>query len=644
MTRARRQAWWTVGASMAIGAAAFCLALLFWRQGWLQTVDLRLYDQFVKWRNRSAVDASPVVLIGITEEDIQHPRFGGWALEDEVLADLLERLAAGQPRSIGLDLYRDIPVPRSGIGRARLDAVFAAHPHIIAIEKFGDELSSGIPPPPFFAAWPERVGFNDFPADAGIDDKVRRGLLYLSKDTNYYSGLALQLALLYLSAEGVEPQPSAENPGDLQLGKRVLPRLGPNHGPYVNMDSGGYQVLLDFRGPAKFETYSLTEVLENRLPQGTLKDRIAVVGVTARSVKDYFSTPLRRVTYGIELHGHLIDQLIRQALQGDKSLKVWPEWVEAGWILLWAIAGVGVGFQIRSPWRVILLLAGGICILTGAAWIGLAMNSWIVAAPAAAAFVPGAVMSTAFQYYRERRDRMVLMQLFSKHVSPQIAREIWEHRGNFMEGHRLRPQSLTATILFTDLAGFTTVSEKMEPAFMMNWLNEYMEVMTEEILKCGGVLNEYTGDGIMAIFGIPVPRTSAGQIRDDAVQAVEAALGMGRALAELNVRWREAGKPTAEMRVGIFTGAVVTGSLGSRERLKFTVVGDSVNTASRLESFDRTVNAPESPLPHCRVLVGEPTWTLISDRFSAKEAGSFVLKGKAQKVKVFQIFGEKETT
>ncbi|MCA9573539.1 MAG: adenylate/guanylate cyclase domain-containing protein, partial [Myxococcales bacterium] len=192
---------------------------------------------------------------------------------------------------------------------------------------------------------------------------------------------------------------------------------------------------------------------------------------------------------------------------------------------------------------------------------------------------------------RERADRATLMQIFSRHVSGDVANALWQQRDQFLEGGRPRSQRLDATVLFTDLRGFTTVSERLDPQSLMDWLNEYMEAMANQVSAHHGIVDKYIGDAVMAVFGVPLARTSEAETRADARNAIECALGMERELARLNAHWRAAGLPEARMRVGIFTGPLVAGSLGSANRLNYTVIGDTVNTASRLESYDKSVGA-----------------------------------------------------
>jgi adenylate cyclase len=234
------------------------------------------------------------------------------------------------------------------------------------------------------------------------------------------------------------------------------------------------------------------------------------------------------------------------------------------------------------------------------------------------------------------------MQLFSRHVAPEVAETIWRERDQFMDGGRPRSQKFTATVLFTDLRGFTSVSEKMDPQALLDWLNVYMESMAQLVMNHGGVVDDYFGDSIKADFGVPLPRTDEAAISKDAVAAVDCALAMEKELKRLNAIWQRQDLPTVEMRIGIFTGPVVAGSLGSAQRLKYTTVGDTVNIASRLESFDKDLVDPDLADSPCRILIGETTLRSLDHQFVTKIVGEANLKGKDEKITIYRVIGRTE--
>jgi len=301
--------------------------------------------------------------------------------------------------------------------------------------------------------------------------------------------------------------------------------------------------------------------------------------------------------------------------------------------------GVVGGVFVRSPWRFSSLLGIGLITLGGISFFGLVRGWWVPLVPPALAWVSSATVATAYVSNKEREQRTLLMQLFSRHVSPEVAKSIWEHRLQFLDGGRPRPQKMIATVLFTDLKGYTTVSEKMEPRALMDWLNTYMEAMTTLVIQHGGVVDDYAGDAIKANFGVPVPRTTEEEQAVDAENAVACALRMGEALELLNSRWAKEELPTMKMRVGIYTGPVVAGSLGSEQRLKYTTVGDTVNVASRLETVGREFAQVDLSPGSCFVLIGEPTFRYLTDKFHTERMGEVMLKGKDEKVMIYRVLG-----
>jgi adenylate cyclase len=262
-----------------------------------------------------------------------------------------------------------------------------------------------------------------------------------------------------------------------------------------------------------------------------------------------------------------------------------------------------------------------------------------VAAPALA-FVPSAALVTTYMIAQERSMRAILMKLYSRHVSKEIAESVWANRDSFLDGQRPLAQKLVVTVLFTDLKGFSTISEKMQPPDLYAWLNGYLGAMAQIVQAHGGVLKQFTGDGILALFGVPVPHPTRAEQVADASAAVKCALVMGKRLVKLTTEWKKEGLPQVSMRAGIYTGEVAAGSIGSDDRFEYAVIGDVVNTASRLESYDKTLADPDLLPNRCRILIGEPTHNLLAGKFKSEEIGALQVKGKINKVSVFFVTDE----
>ena len=638
-------------------------AMLVRGTGILQPVDLAVYDWHLRHQDAPKDGwTSPIVLVTITEEYIKHAQ---WPVSDVVLAQALDRILQGAPRAIGIDLYRDKAEPpgyhvlrdlirqdpnlleeNASPGYHELSGILKSHPNIIAITKLGDPTADGVPPPPALADTGQ-VGFNDQVFDPG--GVIRRGLLFLHDEQERpIPAFSLLLALLYLQAEGQSARPDSANPEHIRLGGTTVHPLRPNDGGYVGIDTGGYQFLLDFKHAREsYSSVPIEHVLQGRFDPASFRDKIVLLGTAgAASAQDSFHTPLNTgletgsLMAGVALHGQIADQLIRMALRGQAPVVGIEPWQENIWILVWGVQGGLVGLLIRQPWRyAIALMLGALVLITGghgafnAGW-------WVPLAPIGLAWLSGNGLVTAYLSYQERRQRAVLMQLFSRHVSKEVAESIWQQRDQFLENGRPRSQTLTATVLFTDFKGFTAVSEKMTPQALLDWVNIYLDAMAGLVMRHGGVVDDYAGDAIKANFGVPFPRTSEEAISQDAVNAVSCALAMEQEMHRLNAEHEAKGFPTVGMRIGIYTGSVVAGSVGSTERLKYTTVGDTVNTAARLESLDRELVAETAGKRPCRILIGEQTRRLLGDRYRMEPFGELALKGKTDKIPAFRVLGD----
>jgi adenylate cyclase len=286
--------------------------------------------------------------------------------------------------------------------------------------------------------------------------------------------------------------------------------------------------------------------------------------------------------------------------------------------------------------RLSLIASSGLLLLLVSAVVVFQQGLWLPLLSSALAWLLALIMGVFWFSNLDRNERRQLLRLFEQYVSPQVATTLWEKRDEFFIGSGVKPDQLTATVLFTDLADFTTLAEGMNPIELMNWLNQYMDEMSSIIIAEGGMINKYIGDAIMAVFGAPVKKTDQAGITADAINAVESAVRMGERLQELNQHWQQQGLPIVYMRVGIYTGALVAGTLGGQQRMEYTVIGDTVNTASRLESFDKSVAPPNEQQP-CRILVGESTWQLINSHYLTEQIGECQLKGKHNMLTIYRI-------
>ncbi len=621
-------------AALLIGGAVFASAWVLRGSGWLTTWELLVHDTLL--RSREAPATEPVVsLVWITEHEIQEY---GHPLEDRLLVRGLEAIFAHRPRVVGIDVYRDAPI---GEGWEDFARVFLQHPSLVIVEKLPEGEQLGVKPPSFLTN-PSQIGFSDVAPDR--DGVVRRGLLYADKEGENRIAFPMMLAMHFLFAEQIAVGAAPDCPACVMLGETPIAPVEGDFGGYVGAEADGFYTPLVYRHWAGFPSATFREVVEGRADPALFRDKIVVIGTASASVKDDFQIPSgllvsnsRSRVWGAEVHAHLADQLVRFGRGLDRPLRAWSERSETLWILLWCLAGALLGVHVRSALALVAATAGGLGVLLGGLQWAFGGSWWLPAVPAAGGWLGSLGLGVTFVIQQERSDRRKMRGIFDKFMSPKLAESLWENREIFWHGDRPRPQRAVATILLSDLFGYTTRSEKAEPAEVMEWLGLYTEKMTELVHDYGGMVHDFLGDGLMASFGLPVPRESEAEIDADAVNAVECALAMGEALDELNEAWAREGKPTARLRVGLLTGPVVVGSIGGADRMKYAAVGDTVNTAARLEAFDKAGFEAEDTT--CRVLVGEATLERIGDRFETRGVGDHTLKGKGEAVAIHRVLG-----
>jgi adenylate cyclase len=584
-----RSVWIT---SPSIAGLVILLRLLGAFQSW----EWAAFDQYMRWRPSLPRDPR-IVIVGIEEADMRYLNQG--YIADGVYAKLLTKLKARQPRAIGLDIYRDVPFEP---GHAELVKVFEASDNIIGIQKVvGDRNHEVVAPPPALKR-KNRVGANDVIADA--DNTVRRGLIYLQNDQgeNFFS-FSLYLALLYLEKENIAPEiienKNSDNQNIWKLGNTEFIPLQPNDGSYIRANTNGYQILLNYRGPrGHFETVPLRDVLQDKVPADWGRDRIILIGSVGESFKDYVFTPhssgwlsIPQPMSGIEVQANIISQIITSALDTPSLIKSYSEPIEWLWIFLWSGIGGIISWQWRQNRKSSLiknhkLLAGifntsflkrttgflfATTTLFGITYIAFIYGWWIPIVSPLLAFAGSATVITTYIAYTADSIR----KIFGRYLSDEVVSTLLESP----EGLKLGGKKQQITILTSDLRGFTALSELWSPEEVVLILNIYLEQMLNVITDYQGTVDKFMGDGIVVLFGAPVPR------ENDAERAVACALAMQLAMPAVNEKLERLGLPVLEMGIGINTGEVIVGNIGSEIHTEYTVIGREMNLVFRIETY-----------------------------------------------------------
>jgi adenylate cyclase len=585
----------------------------------MQTANLLLYDLTVRLRPAPNGAATPVRLIGIDEQDLQQL---GWPLDDALLIRAIQRLDQAGAAAIGLDLYRDIGV---GDAHSALRQLSRSNPRLVSVFSHVDGIRAiqGTPA--------SRQAYNDLVVDP--DDVVRRDLLFVRG-----MGSAMVPLPLRMLEVGYGGRPLREA---LERDPAWIQPLQANSGGYHGLDHGGVQRMLAFHRLGSFPSWSLRELLAGQVPETSLRGSLVLIGSTAPSLRDGFRVPFAgpqpgrslRIA-GVELHAHRLAALID--LQRDRllGLRAAPPWLNTALLVSAVLAGVALGEGIGALRRSqITVLAVAIAVVVATA-VSLASGWWFDAASPLAALAALAAAAWTRRAQEQQQQRQDLQSLLQQTTSTSVAGELWRQRELLLEGGRFPGRRLELTVLFTDIVHFTGVAEQLDPEALLAWLNRGMAAMVGPVHGEGGLVNKFTGDGLLAVFGAPLDRGT----QLEALAAVQAAAGIRRALVVLNALLKAEGLPEMRVRVGVHTGPVLAGSVGTAERWEFGVVGDTVNCAARIEGLQRD----RGPSPICRVLLSGTSRALVRETIQGPWDlwGTLPLSGRSTALEVWELLEE----
>lgn len=621
----------------------------------------QLYDTRLRLTMPNTVDDS-IVIVDIDEKSLKAE--GHWPWGRDKLALLMDRLFdnygiavvgfdvvfAEKDNSSGLTVLQDLAqhqlkgVPQFQSALAQLkpqleyDALFAKkllQRNVVLGYYFNSSNnSSGALPDPVFppGAFKDRpINFiksdgyggnlevlQNRAASAGhftqapdADGVVRRVPMLIEYDGAYYESLSLAVVRTLLGS----PKLAAGYGGDEQ-NYAGLEWLGFDD-VRIPVDSGA-RVLVPYRGlRGSFRYISMTDVLHERVPLEQLKNKIVLIGTTAPGLMDLRSTPVDEVYPGVEIHANLISGMLGQ------SLKSSPPYIVGAEVALLFIVGLALSFLLPqlSPTQDTLVSLG---VLLATLFVnGLAWQYGNVALPLASSLLmifSLFALNMSYGYFVESRTKRQITNLFGQYVPKEVVGELSEHPDQVsMEG-----DSREMTILFSDVRSFTTISEGLESKELSLLMNEFLTPLSRVVYKHRGTIDKYMGDCIMAFWGAPLPDAQHAQ------HAILAGLEMQKTLEALQPHFKEKGWPPIRIGVGLNTGRVSVGNMGSEVRVAYTVMGDAVNLASRLEGITKEYGAG--------IVVGENTKEAAPD-FVYRELDWVRVKGKDKPVAIFEPLG-----
>jgi adenylate cyclase len=663
-------------AGIAIGLGAAGLVFLTAWPGWLETAELKTYD----WRIRRMVDIRTarrqplvhpdIVLVEITDASIRDLSefVGRWPWPRALQAMLVDYISRGQPKVVALDfmfLEPESPPDRESkyrfLDRGEItstqsdqdlaDAVRRAGNVIVLADAVDAGIDEGVLVQKVWQSPPYRLGPSieerpvvtlPYPAltsaAAGLghsffaldrDGPARRFPPFIRQGNRYMPslGVAKALAAGSFSSEEVVLEGDAIRIRDRRI-PLVSVQVADVKDPARRHDQ--QTMLIDYRAPRlvdgkqPYPAYEASLLLKSQsqievgekpdIPPDVFKDKVVFVGIAFSGLVDVFQTPFGEGSMrGIQLHASIADSIL-----SNRFLRPAPGWT--------AVAAVAVGALLVGLMSATLpfwvAAAGAIGLIAG--WIGASLVAfdrglWLVMAQPLLATAVALFAGTAYRYFVEDAEKRKVSRLFGRYVSRDVYKQLMANPGLAELGGGRREMS----VLFSDLRGFTTITEKGHPEDLVQQLNEYFTRMVEIVFRNGGTVDKFVGDMVMALFGAPVDDV------DHADDAVTTAVEMVRELGELNRRWAAEGRVQLDIGIGVNSGDMIAGNIGSAAIMSYTVIGDNVNLGARLESLNKEYRT--------RIIISEATRSRLAKSYEMRPLGGVVVKGKTRPVDIFEV-------
>lgn len=600
----------------------------------LRWLELKAIDWQFSWRGPIATTGN-IVIAAIDEKSLN--RIGRWPWSRKTIGELIKKINDSGPKLVEMDIIFAEPDPAD----IHLTEALAARPDVIvgyffyqnqkelksaevSAEKSEENFSSILP-----TALPEISGVKDFLHPmAGVvanapricrairsqgyfnafpdsDGGIRRFPLIVTYRDKIFPAMSLET---FSQGIGFDPVLTRDNDGSLtgiSVGAHLVPtnRFG--------------EMLINYRGGEEsFPTYSAVDILEGRVGPKELADKTVLVGATAVGIYDLRVTPVSPNLPGVLAQANLLDNLYR----GDFLLE--NAWTRLGSVgamvfmtvfLAFFLPRIGINMGLMAT---VLMIGSYGYLVQGLFRQGILLA---LASPALETFSVFLAI-TVYRGLTEERQKKQIRNAFRYYLHPDIVEELLEAP----EKLKLGGQRAECTILFADVRNFTTISEKMDPETLVQMMNEYFDPIAQEIIKEGGYIDKFIGDAVMAIFGAPK------QTSDHPLRACRAALAMQQKVKELAQQFHEKyGLSEFKIGVGLHTGSVIIGNMGTSTRLNYTVMGDAVNLASRLEAATKGLGVG--------ILASEKTYQRVRDIIETRYVDEISVKGKAETIRVYEV-------
>jgi adenylate cyclase len=626
-----------IGVGLSLAAAALALAL--GQIPFVRTIELKTYDWRMQRAARPSAAAETIVLVSINDDSVRRmaPLIGRWPWPRLIHGFLIDYLSRAPAKLIVYDvLFTEPHVQRFSVGQdewtgqesddefaksvARAGNVILAadaaaealvdRSRVIvpesSLKQYSPQLvhctenrATIVPPIPSLAAAARGVGHTLLLHDD--DGPLRHALPFVRVNDVVVPALPFAAAIELGWHDEVRAAQT-----------RACPPLIAYRGPTV-----GDNNQLTFTDYSFYDLYySEEQILSGEKPHvdpALFKDKIVFVGATASGTYEVQTSPFEQGIAGAEVHANVLDAIMRRRaivpLQTGPSVGITAAsalvvGLLGATISVWPLAAASVVLALTVVYAGVRLFAAGI---------------WMPLVPPLLAVALAFVGQLAWQYFVEGREKRQVKRLFSRYVPKDVYEQLMADPSRAALGGKRR----VMTVLFSDVRGFTAMSEKSTPEEVVGQLNEYFSRMVDVLFAHHGTLDKFVGDMVMGLFGAPLDDT------DHPDHAVQAAIAMSHALDALNGEWTAAGKPALDIGIGISTGEMVAGNIGSTAIMSYTVIGDTVNLGARLESLNKEYGT--------RIIISEGTRSALKGRYDIHPLGEVTVKGKSKPVQIFEV-------
>ncbi|OGS38012.1 MAG: hypothetical protein A2551_04950 [Elusimicrobia bacterium RIFOXYD2_FULL_34_30] len=572
-----------------LGAFAILLVIVLNFFGVFQTLEYKSYDYRI--RNRMAnIISDKIVIAAIDENSLEH--LGRWPWDRSIQARMIQKLTRAGAKTIGVDILF-IEKSNEQSDTALEEAVKESKR---CVNELLFEIDRGIPkkqklPISGIAKYSIGIGFpNVFPEIDGVVRKVKPTIEYQKK---LYPHVSVSIASAYM-----------EKPIEELLNN-------------VPLDDNG-EMLINYAGG--FETFkyiSYYDILEGKINDEVLKDKIVLIGYAAAGLGDRHVTPVSPVMPGIETIANNVNAFINSDFISYSSGLF-------GFLTIIVIGGILAFFLPKlSSWKsTFLVITVFVIWFLISRYYFVEKKVWVEYVPVTFLIFFSYLSITSWRFITEEKEKRWLKKAFGQYLSPLVINEIMKNPDALALGGKRQEM----TVLFSDIRGFTTISEALTPEGVVTILNEYLTKMTEIVFKYEGTLDKFIGDAVMAFWNAPIPQN------DHTQRAVYCAIEMIEELKKLQEKWRAENKPIMDIGIGINRGDMVVGNMGSIERMDYTVIGDNVNLASRLEGLNKEFRT--------HIILSESAYQVIKDTVLTKPLGTTKVKGKEKLVQIYSVEGK----